>query len=107
MMEQNQINCYAAPEWLTCLIQIVIGLLIVTFTCHAGNFTNLFDVNGETMITVIADLFVKRLLILAKWPENKQNEIEIEGERWNGQKSCAAVGTAGGRGEQRSLKRNL
>lgn len=63
MMGQNQINCYAVPEWLMCLIQTVIGLLIVTFTCNAGNFTNLFDVNGEVVITLIADLIVKSLLI--------------------------------------------
>lgn len=103
-MDQNQINCYVAPEWLTCLIQTVIGLLIVTFTCDAGNFTNLFDVNGEALITVIADLIVKSLLISGERPENKQNDIEIEGERRNG---CAAVGTAGGRGEQRSKEEPL
>lgn len=83
-MGQNQSNCYAAPEWLTCLIQIVIGLLIVTFTSNADNFTNLFDVNGEAVITVIADLIVKKKPFdfsrmtrkQAKWNRNRRRKVK-------------------------------
>lgn len=46
---------------------------------------------------VIACLLApKSRLILAEWPENKQNERDKEWENWNGQWRCAAVGIAGG-----------
>lgn len=59
----------------------------------------------DAVIAVIAGLLApKSLLLLAEWPENKQNERDKEWETWNGQWRCAAVGTAGG-GQLRSFKR--